>query len=106
MLCLFQVIVRLMGIPVMEETSVGSSTSLVITGLRGLTDYEAVVSAMNGAGEGPETRRVQFKTDFGVVPPIIRNVVANIDQRQYTFTTDRLSDQFGPLRYDYVIVRK
>ena len=108
MLCRIQVRVQLKDFSgtVMQETTVGSSTSLVITGLRGLTDYMAIVWAINGAGDGRETTPVPFMTDFGVVPPTISNVVANIDLQQYTFTINSFSDEYGPLRYDYVIVHK
>ena len=88
---------------VVEETP---DFSLVITGLRGLTDYMAIVLAVNGAGDGRESIPVSFRTDFGVVPPTISNVVANINLQQYTFTINPFSDQYGPLRYVYVIVRK
>ena len=108
MLCRIQVRVQLTdgSGTVMEETPDGSSTSLLITGLRGFTNYTAIVWAINGAGVGEESRPVSFRTDFGVVPPTISNVVANINQRQYTFTINSFSDEYGPLRYVYVIVRK
>ena len=108
MLCRIQVRVQLTdgSGAVMEETPDGSSTSLVITGLRGLTDYMAIVWAINVAGDGRESIPVSFRTDFGVVLPTISNVVANIDLQQYNFTINPFSDQYGPLRYDYVIVHK
>ena len=108
MLCRIQVRVQLTdGSGAMtQETTDGSSRSLVITGLRGLTDYMAIVLAINKAGVGEESRPVPFMTDFGVVPPTISNVVANIDQQQYTFTINPFSDEYGPLRYVYVIVHK
>ena len=103
MLCRIQVRVQLTD--VMQETPDGSSTSLLITGLRGFTNYEAIVLAVNGAGDGRESIPVSFRTDFGVVPPTISNVVANIDLQQYTFTIS-FSVEYGPLRYVYVIVHK
>ena len=108
MLCRIQVRVHLADgmSTVTAETTVWSSMSLVITGLRGFTDYIAIVLAINGAGDGQETRPVPFRTDFGVVPPTISNIVTNIDQQQYTFTINNFSDQYGPLRYDYIIVHK
>ena len=108
MLCRIQVRVQLKDFSgtVMEDTTDGFSRSLVITGLRGLTDYMAIVLAVNGAGDGRESIPVSFRTDFGVVPPTISNVVANINQRQYTFTINPFSGEYGPLRYVYVIVRK
>ena len=75
----------------------GTATGIEVFGLRGNTEYDVTIRAVNRKNLGA-TETITFTTNFGVAQPSISSVISNFDLETYTFRIERFSDFYGPLR--------